>query len=152
MRKQYIEIIVALAIIVICGAGFLGVREYRGQSSLMPVVVLGLMALLSMIWLGQSLWQLRQSQETMRAEGPQLMRFVLFVAGVVLYVICLTYIGFFTATLLMVPLLSAALGYRNFKLTLPVSMAFVAILYAVFVLLLKIPLPPELISRLMGGN
>ncbi len=148
MPKQYIEILVALLIAIISAWGMTDAAQYPGESSYVPVVVLSLSILLSVVWIGQTVMSLRHCAETLSINRLEMVRFVIFVSIAIIYGCCFYLIGFFTSTLFMVPIAATLLGYRQWKVLIPTSIVFLIILNLVFSLMLKTPLPPELLFRL----
>lgn len=152
MRKNIIELVVALAVASLAAAGLVEASGYQGQSGYMPIAILALATLLSLAWAGQCLYGLRaRTGEVIRPDLSTALRLSGFALAVAAYVLGVTYVGFFTSTLLMLPLLSAFLGYRNWRVSVGVAVGFVAILYCVFQLLLSIPLPPEAVIQFARG-
>jgi hypothetical protein len=152
MNKQTVELTVALAVGALCAGGLVESWGYSGQSSYMPIAVLAFAACMSLIWAAQSaLGLVRGSTERMDVEGPVLARFAFLVVAIVAYVLGVTWLGFFTSTLIMVPVVAAVLGYRHWAVSLTATLAFVAVLYGVFRLLLSIPLPEEAVLGLLGS-
>lgn len=148
MPKQYIEIGVALVIVVASALGMADARNYPGASGYVPIAVLIFSIILALIWIGQSIISLRRNAEPLSINRTGIVRFSIFSCVAVLYAICFSLIGFYTSTLLMIPLVSGLLGYRHWKVSFSTSVVFLVVLNLVFNLLLKTPLPPELIMRL----
>ncbi len=148
MPKQYIEILVALLIVIISALGMMDAAQYPGESSYVPVVVLSLSIVLSVVWIGQAVMSLRRHAEILSINRLELIRFLIFVSIAIVYGLCFYLVGFFTSTLFMVPIAATLLGYRQWKVLLPTAVVFLIILNLVFNFMLKTPLPPELLFRL----
>jgi putative tricarboxylic transport membrane protein len=152
MRKAAVELPVALALCALCVAGLLEASGYRGQSSYFPLAVIGFATVLAAIWAGQSAIALaRGAGARFEARAGDLARFGFVVAVIVVYTLGVAWLGFFTSTIVMVPVLAAVLGYRQWGVSLVATLAFVTILYGVFRLLLAIPLPREAVLGFIGG-
>lgn len=152
MTKQTVELIVASVVGALCAGGLVEAWGYSDQSSYMPIAVLAFAACMSLIWASQSaLGLVRGRTDRLAVEEPILARFAFIVGATVAYVLGVTWLGFFTSTLIMVPIMAAVLGYRHWTVSLTATVAFVAVLYGVFRLLLSIPLPEEAILGFVGG-
>lgn len=152
MPKGVIELFAALVVTLVAAAGIFEASGYRGASSYMPVAVTGLATLLGLVWMAQSALALaRGTSGTLAVPASVLIRFVAIVAIAAGYVFTIAHFGYFTATIVMVPLLSTAIGYRNFRVTALTTLGFCVVLYGVFRLLLSVPLPPEAILGLIGA-
>ncbi len=148
MPKQYIEIVVALVIAAASGLGLIEAGEYPGESSYVPLAVLIFSILLAVAWMAQSLVSLRRQAVALAIQRKEVVRFLLFASVAVGYGVCFYLVGFYTSTFLMIPLAAGLLGYRRWKVSVATAAVFLIVLNIVFNLLLKTPLPPELIFRL----
>ncbi|MBJ3774877.1 tripartite tricarboxylate transporter TctB family protein [Acuticoccus mangrovi] len=151
MNRRTVELVVALAVGALCVGGLFEAYSYRGQSSTMPLAVVGTALALSLIWAVQSAVGLARGDTAAFSPSPlEALRFAIVVVAAVLYVYGVIHVGFFTSTVIMVPVLAAALGYRNWLASLIATVIFVAVLYGVFHMLLAIPLPPETLLGSLG--
>nr|WP_249219206.1 tripartite tricarboxylate transporter TctB family protein [Loktanella sp. SALINAS62] len=125
---------------------------YRGRSSYVPSAATGLGVAMCLFWV---ISVMRLSPEEGNARLPvtrsDLQQFALIVLTGILYLLGFAWIGFFTSTIIVVPFLAAALGYRNWNVLVFTTLGFVILLYGVFRLLLSVPLPREAIFALFGG-
>ncbi|WMS44677.1 tripartite tricarboxylate transporter TctB family protein [Acuticoccus sp. MNP-M23] len=152
MPKGAIELFAALVVTLVAAAGIFEASSYRGASAYMPVAVTGLATALGVVWMAQSVLGLaRGTSGTLNVPAPVLVRFVAIVAIAAGYVFAIAHFGYFTATIVMVPLLSTAIGYRNYRVTLLTTIGFCVVLYGVFRLLLSVPLPPETLLEMIGA-
>ncbi|MCJ8139868.1 tripartite tricarboxylate transporter TctB family protein [Falsirhodobacter halotolerans] len=151
MRTTHLET-GAAALTLICSiAGMTAAWSYSGTSGLMPRAVLGICIALSLVWLGQSLSKMRTTQgAAIHFHGPTVMRFCVTVGGTALVIVGTAMIGFFTTAIVLLPLMAVAIGYRDPVRLAIGTLAFIGLLYSVFHLLLKIPLPPEAILSRLG--
>lgn len=69
--------------------------------------------------------------------------FILIVVGIGFYIVGLSQLGFFTATILFMLVFSFVVGYRHIPQLIAVTALFAAFLWLVFVKVFKRPLPPE---------
>lgn len=152
MPRGVIELFAALVVTLVAAAGVFEASGYRGASAYMPVAVTGLATALGLVWMAQSAIALsRGTSGTLSASPAVLGRFVAIALIAGAYIFGMAHVGYFTATVVMVPLLSTAIGYRNFRVTALATLGFCVVLYAVFRLLLSVPLPPEAILGLIGA-
>ena len=89
--------------------------------------------------------------ESLDASGSEISRFALIVASGAAYVAGFIWIGFFTSSLILLPVVSVALGYRSWRVIALTTIGFCAVLYIVFRALLGVPLPPEFLLTLFGA-
>lgn len=152
MNRNALELIVALVVGAVFGYLLLESSGYRGQSSMMPLAATGLAVALCLVWAAQAgMGLVRHHGERVSPNRRELLHLALIVASVIAYVSAMQTIGFFTATLVMIPVLSGILGYHNWKVSLLATLGFVIVVYAVFRQLLSIPLPPEALLSLVAG-
>lgn len=152
MNGKAIELVIALVVAAVFAALFSEAQSYSAQSKMMPMAVTGLAVALSLIWAFQcGISLVRHGSGERLPAGDELGRLATIIAAVVVYILCVQYLGFFTATIVMIPLLSGLVGYRNWRISLLVTAGFVVVLYAVFRLLLSIPLPPETLLEVVIG-
>ena len=151
MRKSVVELVVGVVLTAVSLAGLVEAWSYSGQSGLLPRAVLVAAVFLSLVWCLQSLRAMRADGERIVIEKPRLARFGALLLGGALYVLGIAWVGFFTSTIIIVPAIAISLGYRNWTVILLSTLGFVVVLYAVFRLLLGIPLPDELILTLFAG-
>lgn len=151
MTKRVVELLVAVAVGIASALALMEGWSYRGQSSYMPVAVSGFALFLSLAWAIQSLKGiLVGDRQTFEVETADFVRFAVIVGTTIVYVLGVTYLGFFGSTLVMVPALAFAMGYRDWKVAAVATLVFVAVLYAVFRALLSIPLPYDALLNLLG--
>ena len=151
-NRAAIELGSALIVAAVSVGALVEASGYRGASAYMPLAVTAFATALALVWAGQSALALaRGSGGRFEISAQAVARFVVIVAAVVAYVFGITYAGFFTATVLMVPALAFAIGYRDVVTTALATIGFCLVLYGVFRLLLSIPLPPEAILQIPGA-
>ncbi len=152
MPKGVIELFAALVVTIVAAAGIYEASAYRGASSYMPVAVTGLATALGIVWMAQSAIALaRGTSGTLNLPAAVLVRFLVIVGIAAAYVFAMGHFGYFTATVVMVPLLAFAIGYRNLLVIALTTVGFCVVLYGVFRLLLSVPLPQEAILGLIGN-
>ena len=151
MNRRSVELIAAGLFGALFGFLFTEGIGYSGRSAYVPAAASGIGFLMCCLWALKSVRVMATGQaESLDASGSEISRFALIVASGAAYVAGFIWIGFFTSTLIVVPVLAALLGYRNWKVLVVTTIGFVILLYGVFRLLLSVPLPPEAILTLMG--
>ena len=152
MNRRKVELVAAILVGILAILGFVEAYGYKGQSSYMPLAATGAGVLLSLAWAIQTGRMLAAGLvETYGATGRDYVHFAVVCVVAILYVLGVTFLGFFTSTIVMVPLLAFALGYRHVPTAILSTAVFSLILYGVFDKLLSIPLPPEAILGAFGG-
>jgi putative tricarboxylic transport membrane protein len=111
------------------------------------------------VFIGVCLWLLAAAHiwKGLRHAAPGLPRQqpvpVLFiVAGLALQLILLHPLGFSLASGILFACTAAAFGKRNYTVSLPVGIAFAAVIYGVFDQLLKLNLPAGFLENLIYGG
>ncbi|MWB78319.1 tripartite tricarboxylate transporter TctB family protein [Pseudooceanicola sp. 216_PA32_1] len=120
---------------------------YKGASGIYPMT-LGL--ILTLLGALVALKAVRSGRNETRAlvDAPAQMITASVVAA--LYVAAVVPFGFFTASFLVMLAMPFALGFRKPLYALIVALAFVALVYLVFSVLLEKPLPREAVLSLMA--
>lgn len=149
---KLVELVVALVILALAALGLVDAMGFPPTSAYLPISVLGLTCLLSLAWALQSLLAIRRERPTLRLDPAETRRLLTLAALSLLYALGIVYVGFFTSTFIFIPLSAFLLGYRSARGLVISTVAFALLLYAVFGLLLRTPLPPELILQLVGGD
>lgn len=152
MNRSYLELLAVGIFVVFFAFLFNEGLSYRGQSAYMPVAASGIGLLMCFFWgVHTARLVVSDKSEYYETNGSDVKRFALLLGVGVVYILGFVWLGFFTSTLIMVPSVSIMLGYRNKNVIIATTIAFTFILYAVFRLLLSIPLPKELILTLIGA-
>lgn len=148
---KVVELLFALAILALAGAGLAEATAFPRASAYLPVAVLGLTCALGLAWAVQSLVAIARERPTLAINPAEARRLVTLALLSPLYALAMGTIGFFTSTILFLPIAALTLGYLNWRGIALATVAFVGLLYAVFGLLLKTPLPAERLLQLGGG-
>lgn len=140
--------------ITICLLGLIfEVSTYTGSSAIMPYGVLILATLLSLFWLIQSILGLKNhislNNESI-LENSEILKLFIFICIILIYVIGISLIGFFSSTIIAIPIISISMGYKNPKGIILTTILFTSIIFMVFKIFLKVPLPIEIWNRFLG--
>ena len=149
---KIVELVIALVVLALAALGLIDAAEFPRASAYLPTAVLGLACVLSVAWAVQSLLAIRREPPTLRLDPAETRRLLTLAALSLLYAFAIVEVGFFTSTVLFIPLAALLLGYRSVRGLALSTAAFALLLYAVFGLLLRTPLPPERILQLLGGE
>ena len=147
---KIVELVVALVVLALSLLGLTEAMGFTRASAYLPTAVMGFAAFLSAIWAIQSVVAMLRERPALTIEPKEARRIATLAVLTGLYALSISWIGFFTATVIFLPLAAVLLGYRRPAGLATATVAFMALLYAVFGLLLKTPLPPELILSLIG--
>ncbi len=151
MKQKTIDIIVALAAIVVGLTFYFGAAEFSGAARIFPQVfgialsVLGL-ALLGISWIlpmhkEKKAEGKRTPQEVQSAEKKQInWRIPAFVVLMVLYYFAFKWIGYLVPTLILVFFTSYILGYKKHWMNALFSVLLTTGLYVVFTFVFKVRL------------
>lgn len=93
----------------------------------------------------------RGQRKLARGDAPAFfasrLRFFQLLTMMVLFILGVQYLGFFTTTVVMVPLTAWTLGYRNLKVIVITTAVFLAFIYGLFIQIFSRPLPPEIWTK-----
>jgi putative tricarboxylic transport membrane protein len=149
---KIVEFVVALVVLALAALGLVEAAAFPRASAYLPTAVLGLTCVLSLAWAAQSVAGMVRERPRLRLDPAETRRLLTLAALSLLYAAGIVEVGFFTSTALFIPLSALLLGYRDARGLVISTVAFAILLYAVFGLLLRTPLPPELVLQLMGGD
>ncbi|WP_226575981.1 tripartite tricarboxylate transporter TctB family protein [Acuticoccus sediminis] len=136
-----ILLIVAVSVFVISG-------QLPFKSMIFPrmiVVVMGLCAVLMFL----RTVSFSAGKAPAAASDPKLkepffrngVNFLITFAALIVYTVAIGYLGYFVSTVILIIALSLALGFRDIKMLGASTVAFVALVYVVFILTFERPLP-----------
>lgn len=122
-------------------------RSYPGSSGTYPLVLAILLAI------GAVLIIVRRLTTTAPADEPRLFlhtsRFALGLSVFIGYIAAINLVGFLLPSLAIGLLVPRALGYRNLKLTLSVTLGIIVFIVVVFHIILGRPMPPDVLNPLL---
>jgi len=131
---------VCLGVLALASFAWIEAQNYPQEARIFPeLILIGIFAMTFTI-LAKTFFA------TPGDEGPFIQNprnFIYLVAGIALYILGMSTIGFFTATTIFMLAFSYLIGYRHIPQLVAVTAGFIAFLWFVFVWVFKRPLPPE---------
>lgn len=150
MNRRALELGAAGLFAVFFAVLFFQAVGYPGRSAYMPAAASGIGLLMCCVWALRAVRLLASGQaERYDATRSDVARFALILVAAAMYVAGFIWVGFFTSTIVMVPAVAMTLGYRNRTAVASTTLGFALVLYAVFRILLSVPLPPEALLTLL---
>ncbi|GAB4391522.1 MAG: hypothetical protein Tsb0032_03650 [Kiloniellaceae bacterium] len=143
------DMVAAIGLLALAVAGWWQTASLPSDAAMFPRLALSALAVLALVYLVRSLLRARRAQAT-KPLFKNAGRFVLAFALIAIYVAVFPRIGFFTATLVFIPVFVMAMGMRRAPLIAIATLAYTVVTYVLFVVLLNRPLPDDLIIGLMG--
>lgn len=121
------------------------VWHYPAGSRIMPIAITITAAILSAIWAIQLIasGQLR-IQSRPKIDPAVVKRLVVIFGALLVMLVGVSTIGFFSTYVVLIPATAWLLGYRNPKGLAIGTISFCVALYVVFQIVLSRPLPPEI--------
>lgn len=136
----------AAALFVLCLLAWSRSARFPDDAIVFPRIVIALLAVLSVAMLAKTFLGSGVATERRRffIDGR---RFGLTALAILAYVVAVSVLGYFTATIVFLPLMALGLGYRRpFPLALMAAF-FCGAVFLVFVVMFERPLPPERILQ-----
>ena len=138
----------ALIVFTFCIGAWSMLSEMPAEAAFFPRIIIGLAFLLTVIW-GASTFSARagkvvsgSSEESVRfMKNPR--NWGIFFICLVVYIVLIDTIGYFTSTVLFISMASFALGFRKFGAITVTVVGFVSFIYFIFVFIFQRPLPVE---------
>ncbi len=114
-----------------------------------------LMVMIPSMFLGVAI-AVRSQNKSGQQEGKipfftNVRRFFLMVVYMLLFFLGMDYLGYFTTSIIMLPLLSWLLGYRKPKVVMIGTICFLSLIYLLFIVIFSRPLPQEIWNTLLGS-
>lgn len=151
MSKPAIELTAGLVFTVVSLMGLYEVWEYTNESGFLPKIILWIMLALSLIWCIQSLIGISIREKVDESQNLYWNRFgaLVFLSGI--YIVGIFYVGVITSTLIFIPVSSVLLGYSKVRSVFITAVVYSVLILIIFRLVLRVPLPPEITTVLLGG-
>lgn len=146
-RKQG-EIGFAAALLAVAGAAFVKAADYPGASGTYPRVIAVCLGIGAVLVLVRAALQSRPADR--EPFFTHLGRFALGFAVLGCYILAIDTIGYVIPSLLLGILLPLALRFRDLRMAVLASFATMIFILVVFVVILKRPLPVDVLDPLLG--
>lgn len=137
--------IASVFVLLLAAAGFVHIHGLPAGAAMFPRLVLGATAFLATLWLISTFMAAKRAVDA-PASGPFIenpRNFGIFVATIVGYIALIEILGYFTSTAMFMLASSTLLGFRRHRFLIIATVAFIAFVYVIFVVLFKRPMPPE---------
>ena len=132
------------AILIICGvAAIVAAQEYPKESRVMPTVYSALLIFLSMFLIKRSLKNNKTEKET--GEHASYRKFFMVTASILLYIILVRFLGFYSSTLIFLLSFMFMLKAAKTITVIIISLSTTGLIYTFFDLMLHIPIPRGLL-------
>lgn len=146
MPMNYRDLFSGIAFLIIGTATAWMGKDFYADAAYVPIGAGALMGLFSL----PLIWRSSVSILTSRATSQPVMalvdhpgRFVATLACCLVYYVALPSVGFYTTSALFILLLALVLGERRPLVVLGITLGFITLLYGLFAVVLKRPLPVE---------
>ena len=138
------ETIAGILVIIACSYLLGMVSDMPRASALLPAIVLWIGILLSAVMIVSEIKKTLSGREK-KPFFVDVSRFAIAAFFSCIYVPAVHFVGFYTSTLVFIPLVGWIFGYRNKKVTCLVTLTFMAGLYLIFSFVMGKDLPAELL-------
>ena len=146
MNQKQVEIAFCAGFLVLLIAGWISLSGIPAQARLFPRMIIGFTAFVTMAMGLRALWALKTGDgDPAWRMFENVSRWAIAVVALPLYVLGVATIGYFTATLIFIPVLAIALGYRRPLVAIAIALVFDVAIYAVFISLFGRRLPADII-------
>lgn len=137
MKKR--DLLIAI-ILIICGtAAIITAQEYPKESRVMPTIYSAFLIILSMFLIKRSLKDTDGKNET--EEHAPYRKFFLATSAVLLYIILVRFLGFYSSTLFFLISFMFMLKAAKTVTVIVISLSTTGLIYLFFDLMLHIPIP-----------
>lgn len=138
--------VAGLAILAGSALGLIYTANLYEEAAQFPRVVFGIIALCALLLLGRTF--LAKHRKT--SSNPffiHLPRLLLITGLMLVYIILINRVGYYTVTLVFIPLTSWLLGFRRKLYIALTTLVYLLCVYVVFNYLFSMPFPPEFFQR-----
>lgn len=136
----------AATLFTVAAWGWVEASDYAGASGTYPQVLCALMMICSvLVILRLALSANAVAQGNLLDHAP---RFFLGFGAIGAYIVAIDMVGYMLPSLAFGIGLPVSLGYRNFRLIVPVVVGVIAFIYLVFGVMLERPFPPDILLEM----
>lgn len=116
---------------------------YPAESRMFPWIVCGILGASSLIWFIGVVKEPARRTKARATGGPRrfLSPVLVGLAATVAYTVAVILFGYFFPTLVFIPAMAALLGNRSWMLSFGITIAYVVLIYFLFVILFERPIP-----------
>lgn len=147
MRYRTAEVLLALALLLVCALAWLKAQSLPVDAKMFPDIILGVLAFSTVLMLYRAVSGI---SERLQGDDVKDWRFTRHVprflgsfAVFILYLLVVPRVGFFTTSAGLIIAMSVLTGFRNWPVIVASTIGFCIFVYLVFVLLFERPLPQE---------
>lgn len=141
----------SLVLEFICVFVFAVSFSFPPEAAIFPQITAAVLFALSGYLTFTSLKGHKDAAGAAKQKGFQYGNTMLLIAGFIVYALLLNLLGYIITTLALVYYTIFVIGYRKQKWLIVTSIVSVAVTYAIFGLLLGVPLPVSFVTRLIQG-
>jgi len=141
-RLRTAEIAMGLLVLVFCVVAWILSEPIPKAAQLFPRIVLSIMGAAAVIVFVRGLAK-RHDMTSIHLFG-EMRPFLAVMLALIVYIIAINTLGYFTATVVFIPIVPLILRARRFLQSVFVAVAFCIAVYLVIILAFERPLPPEI--------
>ena len=151
------DIYAVIFVFAVCLLAYWETLPYPYQSAYFPRIIIGLLALTTCALLGKSILAGRKEKQEVLQETQEygekipiwkqqaVRKVVLMIVASAIYLVVLSFVGFFVTTLVYLPVMIRLLGVRKLVTIALSTSVVVFFIYLVFRAFLNVPLPEGLV-------
>jgi len=143
------DTVAAVGLLCLAAAAWWQTESLPDAAAMFPRLAIALLAVLALIYLLRSLLQNWRREES-RPFFVHVWRFIAALVLIGIYVTVFPRVGYFTTTLVFIPVFVLAMGMRRLSMIAVTTVTFTASTYVLFVILLRRHLPDDLLIGLLS--
>ncbi|MEM7441728.1 MAG: tripartite tricarboxylate transporter TctB family protein [Pseudomonadota bacterium] len=149
MPQKQVEIAFCAGFLALLIAGWISLADIPAQARLFPRMIIGFTAFVTLAMGVRAYLALgRGDGDPAWKMFEHLGRWAIAVIALPVYVLGVQSIGYFTSTLIFIPVLAFVLGYRRPLVAIAIALAFDVIIYVVFITVFERRLPADIVVGL----
>lgn len=139
--RKNVETIAALILVSFAVFTWIQASAISGGAGIFPRLIVYVLAFFSLVYLVRSIAVARAGTQVFEDIGI----FLILLVASVIYINCVTYVGYVTSSLIFIPLMAWMIGFRRPLYILAVTLIYMASVYLLFEVVFGRPLPSELL-------